>query len=301
MRYRPLGGTGMAVSAVSMNLADSGARSRPGDWTPILYSALENGVNAFEVTGRHPAIAEGLGMALRPVERRLLFVAWRIGSAIAPSGATIRDFSPQGMARLIESSIARSGLGYLDAIVLDDPGVDELSPKALELLKGLRDEGRVRMLGVAGDNDAIDAYISARAFDLLFTPFNLTSGWKERLRVKSAVERDMGVFGYGYFPENFHRGAPQPAKARGRDVSPLAGAGTYAFLDNTQGWKSEELCLAYALTEPCISSVQIIADRPDRLEQLSAITERDLPPGAGAQIEMARFSASAQADRARRA
>jgi hypothetical protein len=157
------------------------------------------------------------------------------------------------------------------------------------------------MLGVAGDNDAIDAYISARAFDLLFTPFNLTSGWKERLRVKSAVERDMGVFGYGYFPENFHRGAPQPAKTRGRDVSPLAGAGTYAFLDNTQGWKGEELCLAYALTEPCISSVQIVADRPDRLEQLAAVTERDLPPGAGAQIEMARFSASAQADRARRA
>ena len=65
MRFRHLGSSGMVVSAVSMSLADSPARSRPSDWTSIIYTALENGINAFEVVGRHPAIAEGLGMALR--------------------------------------------------------------------------------------------------------------------------------------------------------------------------------------------------------------------------------------------
>ena len=292
----------MVVSAVSMSLADSAARARPSDWTAIIYAALENGINAFEVVGRHPAIAEGLGMALQSIERRLVFISGRVGSAIAPNGATIRDFSPAGMRNLTESAIARSGLGYLDAVVLDDPNSAELNPQTLELLKSLREQGRTKMLGVAGEDDAIDAYISAGAFDLLCTPFSLTSGWKERLRLKAAVDRDMGVMGYNYFPDSLHRGAAMAAKpTRATAANPLVGMGTYSFLDNTHNWKSEELCLAYALTEPCLASVQIVADRPDRLESLAAITERDLPPGLGAQIEMARFSPQANADRARRA
>ena len=302
MRFRPLGVSGMVVSAVSMSLADSGARSRPADWTPIIYAALENGINAFEVVGRHPAIAEGLGMALRSVERRLVFVAWRIGSTFSPNGAPTRDFSPEGMQRTIQSAIARSGLGYLDAVILDDPDGTELTGPGLEMLKGLREQGHARMLGIAGENEAIDAYISVGAFDILCTSFSLNSGWKQRLRLKAAIERDMGVFGYNYYPEAFHRGASMSVKPQsGRNVSPLAGAGTYAFLDNTPKWKGEELCLAYALTEPCLASVQIVADRPDRLEQLAAISERDLPPGLGAQIEMARFSPQAEAQRSRRA
>lgn len=301
MRFRPLGGSGMVVSAVSMSLTDSSARSRPSDWRAIIYTALENGVNAFEVVGRHPAIAEGLGMALQAIERRLVFVAWRVGCTVAPSGATLRDFSPANLRNVTESAIARSGLDYLDAVVLDDPHGNELSPQALELLKSMREAGRVRMLGVAGEDDAIDAYISSRAFDLLYTPFNLTSGWKERLRLKAAVERDMGVIGYSYFPGIFNRGVAPLIQAQKARANPLAGAGTYAFLETTRGWKSEEICLAYALTEPCLASVQIVADRPDRLAALADITERDLPSGVGAQIEMARFSATPQIDRARRA
>ena len=302
MRFRPLGSSGMVVSAVSMSLADSTARSRPSDWTSLIYTALENGINAFEVVGRHPAIGDGLGMALRSIERRLVFISWRVGSTVAPSGAVLRDFSPKNLHHLTEAAIARTGLDYLDAVVLDDPHSNELSPHALELLKTMRADGRVRMLGVAGEDDAIDAYISAGAFDLLCTPFSLTSGWKERLRLKAAVERDMGVMGYGYFPETLSRGGTLLTQAtKPKQHNPLAGAGTYAFLETTRGWRNEELCLAYALTEPCLASVQIVADRPDRLEALASITERDLPPGVGAQIEMARFSPAAQADRARRA
>ena len=250
----------MVVSAVSMSLADNAARARPSDWTSIIYAALENGINAFEVVGRHPAIAEGLGLALQTIERRLVFVSWRVGTAIAPNGATVRDFSPDGMRNLTESAIARSGLGYLDAVVLDDPNSAELNPQTLELLKSLREQGRTRMLGVAGEDDAIDAYISAGAFDLLCTPFSLTSGWKERLRLKAAVDRDMGVMGYNYYPEVFQRGGAMIAKSpRATAESPLVGMGTYAFLEQTRGWKSEELCLAYALTEPCLATPAISA------------------------------------------
>ena len=46
------------------------------------------------------------------------------------------------------------------------------------------------------------------------TPFSLTSGWKERLRVKAAVDRDMVVLGYDYYPDSVREPQQQAAAAR---------------------------------------------------------------------------------------
>ena len=284
MRYRPLGPTGMAISAVSLSLTDNNNRSRPADWQAFLFAAFERGINAVEIIGRHPALIEGVGMALQAIERRLVFVSLRLG--VSPG----RDFTPDGMRHVIDSVITRTGADYLDAVVLDDPQSQELSPYALETLRGIRQSGRARMLGVAGKDDAMDAYISIGAFDLLSIPFSLTSGWKERLRLKAAMEHDMAVIGYDYFPSGLIKPPPaaKPSLWGGRSASPLD-VGGYAFLHNTHNWRAEDLCLAYALTEPSLASVQIDPADMDKLDALATVSERDLPPGLGAQIEMARF------------
>jgi aryl-alcohol dehydrogenase-like predicted oxidoreductase len=304
MRFRPLGGSGMAVSAVSLKLTDSTTRTTPQAWVQMIYAAFENGINTFEVVGRQPAMIEGLGEAIRAVERRLVFVALRLGPTVSPAGAILRDFSPDGLLLSLESFLTRTQMNYVDAVILDDPQVEELSPQALDGLKAMREAGRARMLGVAGEDAAIDAYISAGAFDLLCTPFSLTSGWKERLRLKAAIERDMAVIGYGYYPEQFQgaRGAaPQKKNWWGGTGEALSGTGTYAFLDRTANWTGEELCLAYALTEPSLATVQINTDRVERMEALAKVPERDLPTGVAAQIEMARFTPGSPAQKARRA
>ena len=68
------------------------------------------------------------------------------------------------------------------------------------------------------------------------------------------------------------------------------GVGTFAFLHQTQNWTAEEICLAYALTEPTLSTVLIDTADDKHLEALCAVPDRDLPPGLPAQIEMARVS-----------
>jgi aryl-alcohol dehydrogenase-like predicted oxidoreductase len=295
----------MAVSAVSLTLTDSSTRTTPQAWQQLIFAAFENGINAFEVVGRQPALIEGLAQAIRAVERRLVMVALRLGPVVSPAGAILRDFSADSLLLSLESFLGRTGLDYVDSVILDDPQVEELSPQALEGLKAMREAGRSRMLGVAGQDSAIDAYISAGAFDLLCTPFSLVSGWKERLRLKAAMERDMAVIGYGYFPEQFQGkggAAPQKKGWWGGGDNPLAGVGTYAFLDRTSNWTAEEICLAYALTEPTLATVQINTDRIERLEALSEVPERDLPTGVAAQIEMARFTPDGQGQKkARRA
>ena len=300
MRYRPLGVTGTVVSAVSLVLADSQTRTRPQDWEQLVYAALESGINSFEVVGRSPAIADGLARAIHAIERNLVFIAWRMGASHPLSGQPHRDFSPEGLQRGVEAVLARTGFSYLDAIILDDPQSDELQLHAFGRLTGFRATGLVRRLGVAGEGDAMDAYISSGAFDIIMTPFSLVSGWKERLRLKAATSQDMAIVGYDFHPERFHLGKAGASAAKA-GAHPLAGAGTYAFLDRTRGWTSEAICLAYALTEPSLASIQLTSDRPDKLAALAGVVEKDLPPGVAAQIEMARFSPTGGGDAQRRA
>jgi hypothetical protein len=291
VRYRPLGNTGMSISSMSLVLSDSGGM-READWVSLIYAALESGINAFEITGSQPTLIDGVGQALQAIDRRLVFVAWRLGWSISTSGQPIRDFSPEGLAQVVESVVARTGLTYLDATILDDPQSEELSPRALDMLRRLKDMGRIHLLGVTGRDDAMDAYISSGAFDLVATPFSLMSGWKERLRVKAATDRDMVVLGYDYYPDPVRE--PQQtanAGAWGRTAAkPLGGMGTYAFLDRTPHWSGEEICLAYAMTEPSLCTVQVHADKIDRVELMAAVCERELPSGVPAQIEWGRFA-----------
>ena len=300
MRFRPLGKSGMVVSTISLSLTDRAAIARPSDWVALIYAAFENGINSFEIRGDTPGMLDGLSQAFGAVERRLVYVAWRVGVRMGPAGTESRDFSAQTLTRTVDAVLARTGIGYLDAVVLDDPQTQEFSPQALEQLKVMRADGRTRMLGVAGQDDALDFLLTTGAFDVLYLPFSLVSGWTERRRLKMAVERDMGVIGYDYYPRVFAAGSggagaqksggwgrPKPAATR---ANPLAGAGTYAFLDRTRNWTPEEICLAHALTEPSLASVQVSADRAERVEALAAIPEREMPPGVSAQIEMARFS-----------
>jgi aryl-alcohol dehydrogenase-like predicted oxidoreductase len=264
----------------------------------LIFVALESGINCYHIAGHDPDLPVGLGEALAVVERRLVFVSLQLGVAHGRVGTT-RDFSPETLTASVDQVLNASGLGHLDLVVLDDPGVDELPRLSLEALKALRASGRVSLLGVSGANDAMDAYISTNAFDVLVTPYHLRSGWKDRNRLKAATNLDMGVVAYDWFPEEFS--SPKKTEdligsrmrnlfgGKPADAHPLAGAGTYKFLHQTKQWTAEEICLAYCLTEPSLSTILLECSDPQHLAELAAVPDRDMPPGLAAQVEMARF------------
>jgi aryl-alcohol dehydrogenase-like predicted oxidoreductase len=295
MRYRPFGTTGVAVSAISLRLEDQ-PRLRASDWRKLIYAALENGINSFEFDGVSPALIEGATEAFSTVERRLLFIGWRLR---AQSDRTLKA---QAVHDMIDQALDRTGLGHLDVATLDDPDANDFPPETLEQLKALRGARLIGLLGVAGGGDKFDALAASGLFEAMATPFNLASGWVERNRVRAAMGREMAVIGQDFWPHALrddHKAfLPKPSLWR-RRTDPLADVGGYAFLHDTHGWTPQQICLAYALTEPSLATVQITASSPAELEALAAIAERDLPTGCSAQIEMARFSAQ-QAERNKR-
>ncbi len=270
MRYRPFGKSGQVVSAVSL-LLDGDARRSARDWRDLTGAALDLGVNTFELVGDAPALIEGVMDVLGEVERELLVIAWR---------PTI----PAAAARTVEALLEHTGLQQFEIVMLDGP--------ADAGLQTLRAERRIRAFGLAGDDDTADALIAAGGHQVLAAPYTPTSGWKERNRIKAAAARDMAVFAHDVLPEALRpKPAPILKKVLFRDKAhPLAGAGSYQFLDNTPGWTPEEICLAHVLTEPAVASVRVEPESPAHLQGLAETTERDLPAGVSAQIEMARFS-----------
>lgn len=298
MRYRPFGATGTAVSAISLAMTDSARRMGPSEWTNLVHLALENGVNCFEIVGRDPAILDGLAHGIKTLDRHLLFIALRLGS----TGDRSYDFSPASVARTVEGVLARTGFDYLDAVLLDDPADDALPPDTLGILKALRAADRTRMIGISGSNPAVDAYITTRAFDVLAIPYGLTSGWITRNRIRAALDHDMSIIGQEFCSEELCNPPTSSLLTRrggllGTKPSYVPGStGTYAFLHETRGWTPQEICLAYALTQPALATVQITTDQAAHLEKYCDVAEREMPPGVASRIEMARFGgASAQA------
>ncbi len=298
MRYRPMGPSGAIVSVISLNLTPDASRPRPSDWVAFVYAALESGVCTFEVAANDPVVIDGLSQALTAIDRRLVSVAWKIGR----NGAGARDLSPVGLKMQIQAAVARTGLEYLDAIVIDDPDPKEIWAETARAFDEAKASGAVRHIGMAGEGDGIDELITRGGFDFLVTEFNITSGWRERNRLRAAAARDIAVIGRQPYPRTFHASVTA-AKAgkNGRGREPLADCGTYAFLDATHGWSAEEICVAYALTEPALASVQVESVTIDQVERLSAVTEREMPPGVAAQIEMERFGPGAGPETIRRA
>jgi aryl-alcohol dehydrogenase-like predicted oxidoreductase len=222
------------------------------------------------------------------VKRSLLFVGLRADPAIE---------GPRTQA-WVRQVIAEARLGYVDLLALNAGATADEETLAAAIL--LKEADVARRLAVAGSGELIEADVETGLFDAVITPYSLLSGWRDRNLVRQSLERQMGVIGCDSCPEELES-MMESAQSRARPgwfkrPRPLAGVGTYAFLGTTPGWSCEQICLAYALTEPSLATVQVAVATRKHLTQLAGITDRDLPSAASAQIEMARFSAE-QAER----
>lgn len=300
MRYRPFGQAGQAVSALTLSLGPRDIARGPEAGRELIYSALEAGINSYRLETADPVLAEVLGQALKHVDRKLVQVSLTLGAGDGRRGSD-RDFSAEGITSAIDRALAISGLGCFDLAILDEPAEHELPQSTLNALKALRATERVRLLGISGEGEVMDTYVSTGAFDVLASPLHVNSPWQIRSRLRVAREADMAIFIYGYFPESLDTAKKaatvhEPKKglfgfggSKSKD-NPLAHAGTFAFLHQTHNWPAEAICLAYVLTDPSVSSVLIRASDTERLNMLALVPDRDMPPGLSAQIEMARVA-----------
>ncbi len=290
MRYRSFGDRMATVSAITLRLDATRRKGHAVDWRSFVFAALESGVNAFEIGHTSVPMLVGVAEAFAAVERRLFLVSWRT----TLSGGAVET------AMRVSEMAASLGLTQIDLLTLEldgplrDPGV----------LHDLRQTEVARLLAVAGPASVIDDAIAGGQFDGVVMKSDPTGGWNERNRIRAAAARGMGVVAVDV---GLEIGVTEDAPAkvglldrfRRRPAPPAP-----AFRIQVPGWTEQQVAIAHALTDSAISTIMVQPACAQTLEGLAWAVERDLPAGAQAQIEMARFSGPAlegERERKRRA
>jgi len=152
MEYRPLGLTGLQVSALGYGASSLGGVFGSIDEAAGIASvraALDLGINLIDVSPYYGlTVAENvLGRALRGVDRGSYLLATKVGRY----GDAEFDLSAQRVVASAHQSMTRLGVDYLDVLQCHDiefGNLDQIVDETLPALEGLREQGLVRFIGV---------------------------------------------------------------------------------------------------------------------------------------------------------
>ncbi len=154
MEYRPLGKTGLQVSALSFGASSLGGVFHPvahDDCIKTVHTALDLGVNFIDVSPYYGLTkAETmLGQALVGIPRSRYILATKVGRY----GESEFDFSARRVRESVDESLARLGCGHIDLIQCHDiefVRLDEIIHETLPALAKMRQSGKVRFVGITG-------------------------------------------------------------------------------------------------------------------------------------------------------
>ena len=154
MEYRPLGKTGMRVSALSFGASSLGGVFHDVDERDAIRTvrtALDLGINFIDVSPFYGLTkAETvLGRALAAVPRERYFLATKCGRY----GAEDFDFSAERVTRSVDESLARLGVDYLDIIQVHDMefgDIRQIVGETIPALLKVKERGKARFIGITG-------------------------------------------------------------------------------------------------------------------------------------------------------
>src|SRR5436305_7169198 len=166
MQFRPLGRTGLRLSALTFGASSLGQEFRPVDLNEALRSvhvALDLGMNFIDTS---PYYGRGLsecllGIALRDVPRDRYYLGTKLGR-YAPAHF---DFSARRVVESVDVSLQRMGVEYLDIILCHDiefVDMAQIVEETLPALRKIQSQGKVRFVGISGYPMKIFRYVLER-------------------------------------------------------------------------------------------------------------------------------------------
>src|SRR3954451_3602285 len=185
MKTRPLGKTGLQVPILSFGASSLGQEFRSVKLDEALESvrvALDSGLNFIDTS---PFYGRGmsevlLGIALRGVPRESYTLCTKLGRY----DLSHFDFSAKRVAESVDVSLHRLGTDHLDIILCHDiefVHMQQIVDETLPALRKLRQQGKVRFIGVSGypqkifrficDQTDLDCVLSYNQYTLQNTRF----------------------------------------------------------------------------------------------------------------------------------
>lgn len=285
---RPLGNTGLAVSALGLGGAGLGGQHygaiSEGDAVETVQRALELGISYIDTSPAYGDSERRIGLALSGLREQVVI------SSKTGTHPLHRGYDAETTRRSVTQSLRRLQTDHIDLLFVHDPNPQQFQQAlgeggALEALEDFKAQGVIRAIGLGVRDHALllEAIQSQRFGALLtFLDYTLVNNSATKTVLPSAAKYDIGVVNGS-------------ALAMGL----LAGAHPRQHFKETLTWAGEEwpevalaqelwqwaqdghhdlkaYALQFSLLEPRVHSTLVGAKTPEEVEQIvlaaSAIT-----------------------------
>ena len=285
MQTRPLGRTGADVTILGYGAME--LRGRPHgpaiadeDAGRLLNLVLDSGITLIDTSIDYGRSEELIGRYLGH-RRDEYFLASKCGCLLeTPPGARppfAHDYSARNVRAGVEQSLRRLGTDRLDLVQVHmSPSQAQLEKdQTVETLRALREEGKVRFLGMSGILPNLPDHIAMNVFDVFQIPYSVVQREHEEL-ITAAADGGAGTLIRG--------GAARGGPAADKDwrQGPLGlpeGEGQRRWaessIDDLLGDMSRmEFVLRFTLSHPGLSTTIVGTSSPDHLRGNLAIAEQ---------------------------
>jgi L-galactose dehydrogenase len=278
VEYRPLGLTGLEVSALAYGASSLGGVFGSVDESAgiaAVRAALDLGINLIDVSPYYGlTLAETvLGRALRGVDRGSYLLATKVGRY----GDAEFDFSAERVVASAHESLSRLGVEYLDVLQCHDiefGNLDQIIDETLPALEGLREQGLIRFVGVTGFPVAALVSVARRhRIDTVMSYCNYTiqnrnlEPWLDDFAAEGIGVMNASPLGMGLLT---NRGVPAWHLAPAAVVAACAEA---AALCAARGADIAKLALQFAVRAPVATTVVGTADAANITRNVAWIEE----------------------------
>jgi len=295
---RRLGDTSVSTSAIIAGASPLGTmvalygyEVAEADAIDLVQQVLKSPIRAFDTSN---AYSEGES------ERR-------IGAGIAAAGGLPEDFtvitkvdarngdySGDRVRRSLDESQERLGLGVLPLLFLHDPEYHDFATitqagGAVDTLVALRDEGRVRHIGIAaGDVHVVSRYLDLGVFEVLLTHnrWTLVDRSADEL-IDQATAAGMGVLNAAIYGGGVLAN-PTRSSRYGYSEAPRPVLDAVAAMNDAclrHGTDLATAALRFSMRDPRVHSTVIGFTKPGRISTLMASAAVELPPDLWIELE----------------
>ena len=290
IKTRPLGRTGYDVTTLgygAMELrGDSRGPAIDDDAAGrVLNAVLDSGINLIDTSVDYGKSEERIGRYISH-RRDEYFLASKCGCPIDappnPARSSPHDYRPPNVRADVEQSLRRLRTDRLDLVQVHmSPSKARLeADHTIETLESLRDEGKVRFLGISGILPDLPDHIAMGVFDVFQIPYSVVQREHEDL-ITAAARSGAGTLIRG----GAARGGPADDKGwRQGPLTQAEGIGKRRWdaseIEELLGGMSPiEFTLRFTLSHPDLSSTIVGTANLDHLQANVAVAEKGpLPP-----------------------
>lgn len=206
MKTRRLGKNGPEITEIGLGAWAIGGPWAHG-WGPqddkesihAIHKSIESGINWIDT-----AAVYGLGhsekilsKALQSFDRDTIFIATKCGLRWDSSGNIQRNSSPQSIRKEAEDSLRRLQTDYIDLYQIHWPDANHPIQKSWEEMTRLKEEGKVRYIGVSNYNvSEIERALEVSPVQSLQSPYSLVNRYVEEDIFSFLESKNIGFLAY---------------------------------------------------------------------------------------------------------